>query len=1603
MWTDGTVTNGTTYYYIVRAIDEAGNASGASNEASATPQAGRLSAAPAAVDLQVTEGDSATSTVAVTADTGTPSISASSDQPWLAVAENPTQPVENEFVLTADAAGLAAGAYEATATFSAEGYVSAQVSVTVSVTAGCNGANPVVQENCLPGRPASEWDIDGAGDPSIQGFGTDISVDAGQSIDFKIDTTATAFDVPIYRLGYYGGDGARLVDTIPSSGVTATEQPACLEEDIPMGGGATTDGALLDCGNWSVSATWQVPDDATSGVYIARPTRTDNGGASHIVFIVRDDASTSDLVFQTSDTTWQSYNPYGGYNAYGTSGAVVAEKLSYNRPFTTRGGELENWLFNGEYPMIRWLERNGFDVSYISAVDTERNSELLTNHDVFLSVGHDEYWSQGRRDAVTAARDAGVHLSFFSANEVYWKTRWESSNAGDQDGQAYRTQVVYKEGSSAPSGAVEHRNCYNNYECDPSDVWTGQWREAPGSTPENSLSGQISWRETRPGRSLSVPGEYAPLRFWRNTDVAGLGASDEISLGENMLGYEWDPEYPEYADSYPAGRILMSDTRETSFTGDEDAHHLSMYRADSGALVFGAGTVQWSWGLDENHDFGSSVEDRNVQQATVNVLADMGVQPTTPQATLAPATASTDTIGPTVSVSSPATGDTVAVGSTVSVTGTAADADGQVGVVEVSVDGGTTWRRADGRDSWSYTFTAPSTTGAAITILARATDDSVNMGALSAPVELTVGEAAPQQCPCTIFGNTDPNASAENDGTALEVGVRFRAAQSGSVSAVRLYKAFSQATTLTGRLYTNDGTLLGEGVASLPSGSTGWQQITLNEPVAVAEDTTYVASYYSPDGYYSATTYGLVLAVDNPPLSALEDGVDGANGVYRYGGGFPNSTWNASNYWADVLFTSGPAPEDTTPPTVVSRDPGADGDGVPLTTGPAVTFSEALDADTVTSSTITLSGPDGAVPATVSYDSQTLTVTVTPTDPLAGLTTYTVTSKGGPGGLADVAGNVLQADDVWSFVTASDPTTGPGGPVLVVTDGDYGAYLPEVLRAEGLNLFTTGTSGDLTASGLADFSTAIVSAVDVSAAQAADLTSWVESGGSLVVMRPDSDLAPLAGLSAAGGSLSEGYLLVDTTPGSAGAGITAETMQYHGDASLYTSTSGTDVVATLYADATTPTDNPAVTLRDVGSNGGQVAAFTYNLPESVILTRQGNPEWINEDRSPGGGPTRSDDLFYGGDEADYVDLSKVAIPQADEQQRLLANLVLTMAEDSLPLPRFWYLPRGEKAAIVLTADEHNSGDVAGRFESHLLQSSGGCDVDDWGCIRATSYLYSDYPSLDDADAAGYQAEGFEVALHPNTMCANYSADLYGQALDFQLGEFAARFPSVVPPTTSRTHCIAWTDYTTVPEELVQRGIRLSTDYYFWPADWVQDTPGLFTGTGFAQRYATSDGALIDVYQATTQYTDESGQSYPETVATLLDRALGPEQYFGTFVGNLHTDGVDAAEYTADTISAAQALGVPVITSRQLLDWTDGRNESSFSGLSWSSGQLTFDVSAASGANGLEAMLPVTTPQGTLQTLQGPSGPLSWRTETIKGIEYALFPASSGTHVATYAN
>ncbi len=614
-----------------------------------------------------------------------------------------------------------------------------------------NPPNDIVAENCLPGTDPSVWDISGAGDADIQGFATDISVDKGGTISFKIDTQATAYHIDIYRLGYYGGNGARLIDTITPSAGLPQAQPACLFD-------ATDDWNLTDCGNWGVSASWAVPSTAVSGIYIARPSHDDAGHvgeASHIVFIVRDDASHSDILLQTSDTTWQAYNRYGGYSLYDGGGGINdgahAHKVSYNRPFTTRDAPTEDWLFNAEYPMLRFLERNGYDVTYSTDLDSDRHGDLILNHKIFMSSGHDEYWSAGQRNAVEAARDAGINLAFFSGNESYWKTRWEPSTA-DGGSTDYRTLVSYKEGDA--QGSAEHFNCYQNFDCDPDPaVWTGLWRQnAPGhdgGRPENAMSGNISWGDAT--TAIEVPAADTALRFWRNTGMSG-----DTTLEDNTLGYEFDWEQAEYASSYPPGRITVSET--TPLSGK--THKMSLYRAPSGALVFGAGTVQWAWGLDATHDRDASNEDARMQQATINLLSDMGAQPDSLQDNLVPG-GPLDTTAPTATITDPTDGATVP-GGNITVSGTAADTDGILVAVEVSIDGGTTWNRATGTTSWTYGFSA---IDQSVTVQARAVDDAANVGT---PDSITLTAQA-QTCPCSIFG-ASVTGTEENDNAGHRAG-----------------------------------------------------------------------------------------------------------------------------------------------------------------------------------------------------------------------------------------------------------------------------------------------------------------------------------------------------------------------------------------------------------------------------------------------------------------------------------------------------------------------------------------------------------------------------------------------------------------------------------------------------------------------------------------------------------------------------------------------------------------------------------------------------------------------------------------------------------------
>ncbi|MFY1636620.1 DUF4082 domain-containing protein [Solwaraspora sp. WMMB335] len=856
--------------------------------------------------------------------------------------------------------------------------------------------NPVVCENSKPGTPASVWDISGAGDPSIQGYATDISVNLGDQVTFKIDTDAADYAIKIYRLGWYDGDGAREWATISPSASLPQQQPACITDP-------TTE--IFDCGNWAPSASWIVPADGVSGVFIARLIRSDTGGESHIPFIVRDDSSTSDLFFQTSDTTWQAYNNYGGSDFYVGGANGRGYKLSYNRPFATRADNSgRDYLFSNEYPMIRFLEQNGYDISYTTGVDSDRRGELIQNHKVFLSVGHDEYWSGAQRAHVEAARDAGVNLAFFSGNEMYWKVRWEESQDGD--GTPYRTLVCYKE-------------TWAGAKIDPAAEWTGTWRDpqfsppSDGGLPENALTG-TAYKANHNDMPIEVPAEQGKNRFWRGTDVAAQAPGQVATLAEHTVGYESNEDLDN--GFRPAGLIRMSTsvgyTPEYLFgfgnpaevAAGETTHHVTLYRAGSGALVFSAGTIQWAWGLDTQHDGNRPPVDEAMQQATVNLFADMGVQPDTLMSWLTPAAPSTDTQAPTAVITAPAAGTTVARGSVVTVSGTASDVGGgRVAGIEVSVDGGTRWHPADGTDTWSYQFYASALNDQQV--LVRAVDDSANLGEPSAPLTLDLtGEH-------TLFGDRVPEEPVAGNGDAYELGVRFSTATDGLVTGIRFYKGAGNTGEHHGRLWTSTGTLLAEGTFTGES-ATGWQQLVFSSPVPVAAGVEYVASYFAPNGHYPADLYAFSAGDwQSGPLTTPRSVAGQRSGLYTPGSGFPTESYKDTNYYVDVTFAVSAA----TPPVVTSVTPLPDATGVPVSTTLSAAFSKEIDPGSIEFAVT--DDADTTIAGTTSYEASTQTATFTPAEPLSSTTAYSVSLTA-----EDDEGVAMSSPMAWSFVTDLDQT-----------------------------------------------------------------------------------------------------------------------------------------------------------------------------------------------------------------------------------------------------------------------------------------------------------------------------------------------------------------------------------------------------------------------------------------------------------------------------------------------------------------------------------------------------------------------------------------------------
>jgi hypothetical protein len=351
----------------------------------------------------------------------------------------------------------------------------------------------------------------------------------------------------------------------------------------------------------------------------------------------------------------------------------------------------------------------------------------------------------------------------------------------------------------------------------------------------------------------------------------------------------------------------------------------------------------------------------------------------------------------------------------------------------------------------------------------------------------------------SIWGSSaTPAVESAADPNAIELGVKFRSDLSGYITGIRFYKGSLNTGTHVGHLWDLNGTLLAT-VSFTNESATGWQQAELSLPVAINANTTYVVSYYAPNGGY-AYTHGYFEngGAGSGPLHALANGENGGNALYVYGtgGGFPTQSYLSTNYWVDVVFSQSLG--DFTPPTVTARTPGIGATNVAADANVTATFSE-----NVQTSTITFQVRDSAsnlIPGVLTYDAATKTATFNPNQNLGALQTYTVTISGAK----DAAGNTM-ASVTWTFTTAgvwnqssvSEFSSGTGVGVVVTNEGGGALQLASSLQEEfnGTSLDSTWATGSWTSQGGGTTSIAVSDgALSLAGGHVMSTTSFINKG-----------------------------------------------------------------------------------------------------------------------------------------------------------------------------------------------------------------------------------------------------------------------------------------------------------------------------------------------------------------------------------------------------------------------------------------------------------------------------------------------------------------------------
>lgn len=443
----------------------------------------------------------------------------------------------------------------------------------------------VTAENARPGDGG--WWTDHAPAATIEGYASWPSVRPGGRLQLHVSTAPVArYVITVHRLGWYGGAGGRVVLRHPTTG-SAVGQPRA----VP----SPSAGLAVPSADWPVTDSVPV-GDWPSGQYVARLTLTSGehaGRSAPVPFVVREPAGRrAPLLVQMPVTTAAAYNHWGGKSLYpsNSTDGIAAVKVSLDRPipFWHDANLNARWPFVWDVQLVRFLEREGHEIGYTTDVDVHAEPWTLAGRRLLMTSGHDEYWTYEMRDAWDAALAAGTNLAFMGANTAYWQCRLE------EDG---RTMVQYRDAGRDPEPS--------------SDRKTVRFRDLQPPRPEAALMGVQYDNGVKtpqdPVRAYTVTAAHDP---W----LTGTGLVPGEVL-EDRVGYEWDAIAPTLA---PAGEQTILLHHEDAQLSDADC--VRTY-ADTGAVVFAAGTLQWSWALDDWAHPGHANE--RLQQLMRNALAEL--------------------------------------------------------------------------------------------------------------------------------------------------------------------------------------------------------------------------------------------------------------------------------------------------------------------------------------------------------------------------------------------------------------------------------------------------------------------------------------------------------------------------------------------------------------------------------------------------------------------------------------------------------------------------------------------------------------------------------------------------------------------------------------------------------------------------------------------------------------------------------------------------------------------------------------------------------------------------------------------------------------------